>query len=125
MTSGLAASRNSDAVLVAGGDDPLPERLSGARVTGNLFTVLKATAARGRLIAESDARPESPPVVLLGNGLWRRRFAGDPSIVGRVVTLDGVARTVIGVALPGFAWPRVESEFWIPFVPTASERNRA
>ncbi|MCM2269140.1 MAG: ADOP family duplicated permease [Thermoanaerobaculia bacterium] len=122
FAGGIAAARAADALLVAGGT---AERVPGARVTGNLFAVLGVDAARGRLLVTDDARPEAPPAAVISYGLWQRRFGGDPDIVGATLSLDGVSRTVVGVAPRGFAWPRAATEVWLPFVATPAERNRA
>lgn len=119
---GLAAGRGQDLAL------PGPqgaERLVGTRVTGNLFAVLGVSAQVGRALVPSDARPGAAPVAVLSDGLWRRRFAADPGIVGRTLAFDGQPRTVVGIAPAGFSWPRPDADVWVPFVATESERNRA
>ena len=122
FAGGLAGARGADLVLAGAGG---AERLVGFRVSGNLFAVLGVAAQRGRLLAPADAREGAPPVAVLSEGLWRRRFGADPALVGSSLTLDGVARTVVGIAPPGFAWPRPDADVWVPFVATEAERNRA
>lgn len=84
-------------------DPAAPERLSGSRVTWNYFRTLGVQPMLGRDFTVDEDRPLQPnsyggaKVVLLGYGLWTRRFAGDSSIVGRQLQLDGVPSTVIGV----------------------------
>jgi len=68
-------------VNVSGSGDP--ERLDAGAVTGNLFAVLGVKAHAGRTLMEEDSRPGAPSVAVLSEGLWRRRFGGDPGIVGR------------------------------------------
>src|SRR5436190_9296396 len=81
--SELAAFRDLDANLT-GVDQP--ERVSGFRVTPSYFHVLGVRPSMGRLFTDDDARyTDSPTVVILSDGLWRRRFATDPGVLGRLV----------------------------------------
>ena len=73
-----------------------------ATVTGNYFTVLRATPLTGRLLAEDDDRPGVPLVAVLSHAFWRKRFAADPSVVGRVITVNNLPVNVIGVTPEGF-----------------------
>ena len=79
-----------------------PERLEGQRVSAGYFDVLGVVPALGRMFLPEDDRLGGPNVVVLSNAVWRRRFAGDPAIVGRAITLDDRAFVVIGVAPAGF-----------------------
>jgi len=74
-----------------------PERFEGQRVSANYFHALGVTPALGRDFQPSDDVYNGPKVVILGNGLWQRTFAGNPSIIGRQVRLDDDNYTVIGV----------------------------
>ncbi len=80
-----------------------PERIPGAVVTGNLFSVLGVKPALGHGFAADG--PAAPAEVLLSDGLWRQRFGADPSVVGRKVVLDDVPVTVAGVMPAGFRFP--------------------
>jgi predicted permease len=82
------------------------DRIIMSYVPSNFFTMLGLHPAVGRLIVpgEGDA-PRSAPVVVLGYGYWQRRFGGDPAVVGRSVSLDGHAVTVIGVTEKDFQGP--------------------
>ena len=51
--------------------------------------------------------------MILSDGLWRRRFGGDPQVIGRALTLGGQSRTVVGIMPPGFRFPE-ESDLWLP-----------
>jgi putative ABC transport system permease protein len=109
--SELAAFRGLDANLT-GIDDP--ERVNGYRVTPSYFHVLDARPALGRVFTDDDARyDESPTVVVLSDGLWHRRFGADSSVIGRVVRINDVPRTVVGVMPAGFAFP-TGAELWTP-----------
>jgi putative ABC transport system permease protein len=82
------------------GGDGAPERISAGVVTASLFDVLGLRAAVGRTFTAEEDGPAGTPVIVLGDALWRRRFAGDRSVVGRTIQLDGTTRTVIGVMPP-------------------------
>lgn len=77
--------------------DGEPERLSALQVSDEYFDVLRATPAAGRLLVPEDQLEGNDFVVVLSYGLWQRRFNGDPSIVGRTITLNGRGYTVVGV----------------------------
>jgi putative ABC transport system permease protein len=81
---------------ISGGDGD-PERLHGQRVSWQFFNVLGVAPALGRSFLEADDDPDAPRVVVLTYGLWQRRFGGDPSIVGRTVTIGETPMEVIGV----------------------------
>jgi putative ABC transport system permease protein len=95
--------------------DAAPERIIGAVATGGVFEALAVPAALGRHLTASDEAPGATPVVVLSHGLWVRRFGSDATIVGRVVRMDGVATTVVGVMPKGFAFPDETTHFWLAF----------
>lgn len=82
-----------------------PERVVSAAVTPGLFDTLRVTPVLGRTFAAADAAAGAAGPVVIGHGLWLRRFAGDPGVVGREVQLDGRARTVVGVLPAAFRLP--------------------
>ena len=98
-----------------------PERLLGARVSASVFPILRATPLFGRPFADSENEIGQDDVVMLSHALWARRFGGDPSIVGRVVQLNGVPMTVVGVMKPDFRYPSRETELWVPLSVPAPE----
>ena len=89
------------APTLLGSDEP--ERLAGIAVSPNFFDMLGARAAKGRLFGAEDANGETSESVVLTDGFWRRRFAGDPNIVGQRLPFNGRARVVIGVLPASFA----------------------
>jgi putative ABC transport system permease protein len=91
-----------------------PLRVPAANVAGSFFPTLGIAAAIGRPLLPADDRPGSNHVVLLSYRLWRGRFAGDRSVVGRAVTLDGSPFTVVGVMPPEMAFPAREVGIWAP-----------
>lgn len=94
-----------------------PEKLWGLRVSSNLFDLLGVRPQLGRgFVAGEDDRGRSN-VVVLGYGLWQRRFARDPDILGRSLILDGQSFQVVGVMPPGFRFPpfwATKAELWAP-----------
>ncbi|HEV8149481.1 MAG TPA: ABC transporter permease [Gemmatimonadales bacterium] len=102
-----------NALAFSGDQDP--ERVEAATVTANLFPLLGVRPHFGRLFLPEEEHRGHERVVLLSDGLWRRRFGGDSSIVGRQVSIDGVPYRVIGVMPPGFAFPD-RGQAWVPFV---------
>jgi predicted permease len=91
-----------------------PERLEIARATPELLGLLGVPAAAGRAIAPTDSADRQ--VIVLGHGLWQRRFGGDPAVLGTTVRLDGEPYTVVGVMPPTFRFPSRETDAWTPLV---------
>ncbi|MGH7701422.1 MAG: ABC transporter permease [Gemmatimonadales bacterium] len=89
-----------------------PERVHVASVTHSFFSTLGVAPALGRSFVPGDGMPDTPEVVILGHGLWVRRYGADPGIVGRTVELNRAAREVVGVMPQGFGFPRPETEVW-------------
>ena len=93
-----------------------PVRLQGADVSTGIFGLLGVSAAHGRTFHPGDGQPGAEPVVMLGDGLWQRRFGGDRTIVGRHIQIDGVQRRVVGIMPPGTLVPSLSTELWVPIV---------
>jgi macrolide transport system ATP-binding/permease protein len=115
VLSGLAGISPAGLTLGSGGD---PEPIGGQLVTGNYFDVLGVRALLGRTFTPAEDRVEGAnPICVMSYALWQRRFAGDRSLVGKTIELNGQQFTVIGVMPPqfhgtfGFGGPGV----WIPF----------
>ncbi|HTR02307.1 MAG TPA: ABC transporter permease [Thermoanaerobaculia bacterium] len=98
---GIAGFRTDHTILSGLGE---PEMLRLAQVSAPFFPLLGARPVLGRSFDAADDRPGAPPVVLISQGLWKRRFGGDPSVLGRAVNLDAVAFTVVGVAPSSLAF---------------------
>jgi putative ABC transport system permease protein len=108
---GLAAFGSSDVTLTSAGD---PVRVTGATATANLAATLGASPLLGRWLLPDETRGPALPVAVLGERLWRDRFAADPGIVGRAIILDGRARTVVGVMPATFQFPTSDEGIWLP-----------
>ena len=87
------------------------ERLPGVRVSWNYFEMLGVRPALGQAFTKEQDRPDHWRVVLLSDRLWRRRFAADPSIVGRTLVMNDREYRVVGVMPPGFE-PLLESQYY-------------
>jgi putative ABC transport system permease protein len=86
-----------------GAEGRLPDRTWIEAVSGNYFSALGVEPALGRLfLPEEGERPEADPIVVLAHHYWRRQFGGDPSLIGRTITINGRPLTVVGVAAEGF-----------------------
>jgi predicted permease len=88
-----------DAKLIGDGQ---PERLTSVPVTQNFFPLLGVEPKIGRQFSAEECKQNGPRVAMLSDGLWRRKFAGDPSIVGRALSFDGGPVTVVGVLPAAF-----------------------
>jgi len=125
----VAAWSTGQANLTGNGS---PERVGAGQATANLLEVLGATPLIGRgFRTGEDATGDGAAVVLVGHGLWQRRFGGDPGIVGRTIQLDGRSVEVIGVMPQGFRLPTdfredfaEPTELWTPLVLDPDPDNR-
>ncbi|MEO8682230.1 MAG: ADOP family duplicated permease, partial [Vicinamibacterales bacterium] len=90
-----------------------PEQVPGFKVTPDFFNVLGVKLSLGRVFLPEESEPGRHQRVILGHDLWTRRFAADPSIVGRSVRLDGEPYEVVGVAPQGFRIP-LGAQVWAP-----------
>jgi putative ABC transport system permease protein len=100
--------------LTGGGE---PERASSGIASASFFSLLGVRPAVGRLFLPEEDRPGGPPVTILSHSLWKRRFGGDPSVVGKGVTLDDKVYTVVGVLPATFVIPdefRGDYALWVP-----------
>jgi putative ABC transport system permease protein len=107
----IAAFNNASFNLTGEGE---PVRVVGAWGTANLFPTLGVNPILGRGFTVEEEEQGRGAVAVLGYGLWQRHFGGDPAVVGKTISLNGVSRQVIGVMPPGFNFPRKETELWIP-----------
>jgi len=105
-----------------------PERVSAARVSPGLFELLGVAPMAGRTFTADDNRP-GVNVAILSHALWRDRFGGDRSMVGRTIHLDRQAYTVVGIMPDRFVFPRRGAEFnsepadlWVPIAFTRRDR---
>jgi putative ABC transport system permease protein len=99
--------------------DGNPERIASGTVTANLFSVLGVQPVRGRAFTPQEDVPNGPRVAIIGYGLWQRRYAGDPGIVGRSIPIDGESYQVVGIMPKDFVLPTdfqspTPTAIWLP-----------
>lgn len=116
----VAAYSGMSVNLVSAGE---PERVIGTMATASLFDVLGVKPLLGRTFTVEEEELGRHQVVVLGHGLWQRRFGGNPDIVGQSVQLSDVTRTVIGVMPSGFRFPHQDAELWVPMALSQEARN--
>ncbi len=100
-----------------------PERIEGMRVSWDFFEALGIQPVSGRSFVAADDLPGAARVALLSNGLWHRKFGADPGLIGRTLTVDGQACTVIGVMPPEFRFFG-SPEMWMPIALDRSQAAR-
>ncbi|MBI4502027.1 MAG: ABC transporter permease [Gemmatimonadetes bacterium] len=99
------------------------ERIVGEVVSANYFRTLRVVPVSGRdFREEEDSIPGSSPVAVVSYDLWRRRFGGDPALVGKQLSLNRISLLVIGIMPPGFRGLSGKADVWIPraMAPTVS-----
>jgi len=99
---------------LSGSAGQLPELAHAQQASWNIFPLLGVDAAVGRVFLPSDDRRDSNPTVVLNWGLWKRRFGGDPDVIGKTILLDARPFTVIGVLPAWFNYPDPKVQLWTP-----------
>lgn len=110
--------RSWDIDLIGSGE---PLKLRGSVAEPDLFRVFQASPLRGRFYGPEDNKAGAPSVAVISEGLWKRQFGSDPSVVGRSVVLSDIPTTIVGVAPAEFDFLRDGIDVWVPppFVPWA------
>ena len=103
--------------------DAAAERVSGAAITTNTFSLLGTQPLIGRDFLDEDGRRGAAPVALLSYALWHARYGGDAGVLGRVIRINLTEYTVIGVMQPGEGFPQ-DTRVWTPIVPDAAMERR-
>ncbi len=117
----LAASDNANFNLTS---DGTPERIAGARVTWSFFDTLGIKPILGRTFLPQEDRVGANHVVILSRGLWASRFAADPNIIGRTITINGESYSVVGVMPANFQYPLIGiANIWTPMAWTDAQRT--
>jgi predicted permease len=109
----MVASQLSDFALTGEGE---PERLEGMRVSASYFDVLGVSPALGRTFLPGEDHPGHDPVVILGDGLWQRRFGSNPKVVGEAVRLNGDSYKVVGIMPKSYRLGYYDPQLWMPLV---------
>jgi putative ABC transport system permease protein len=118
----LAAFRTWRVTHTAAGREP--SRVDVLYATASYFPTLGVRPLLGRALLPADEQPGAAPVVVLGHALWQQRFGGDPNVLGRAMTLDGVPTTIVGVLPRDANLDRADAQLWQPIVPGETERER-
>jgi putative ABC transport system permease protein len=92
--------------------DGEPDRIDGATITSNFMSLLGASAQLGRTFQAEDDEHQDRSVVLISDGLWKRRFGADQNVIGRMITIDETPHTIVGVMSRGFQFPE-RSDLWV------------
>ncbi len=103
----------TNGLTITGGNEP--ERITAEFVSQAYFGLLGVRTGQGRVfLPEEDEAPQRNAVAVLSDGLWKRRFGGDPAIAGRSIELNGRAYTVVGVMPRGFRGVNDNADLWLP-----------
>jgi predicted permease len=98
-----------------------PEKLGGVAATQNLFSVLGTKPIIGRVFAPEEDRAGAAHVALISYRVWRRRFGGDPKLIGQEILLNNEKYSVLGVMPPGFSFPSRNIDIWTPIAFTSKQ----
>ena len=91
-----------------------PQRIRSASMTASMISLLQVPPLLGRNFTEAEDARNGPEVVIIGEGLWRSRFGGDPKAIGRTLEVNGRSHEVIGVMPRRFRFPDAETQIWMP-----------
>jgi predicted permease len=100
-----------------------PEQFAGSTITPSVFPLLGLHPVAGRAFQDGEDEPGRPPVVMISEGLWKRRFGADGSLVGRSLTLNGLDYLVAGV-VPAALGVIAAGDVWVPLVIDPGRENR-
>jgi putative ABC transport system permease protein len=104
-------------------DSGPPERVQGVRMSASAFTMLGVRPLLGRTLIAEDDRNGARGVAVISYGLWSRRYARDPAMIGRAVNVNGEAREIVGVLPASFALPNLDTEIVVPLQPDSDSRR--
>jgi putative ABC transport system permease protein len=115
QTTQYASAFRIGVVNFTGGE--IPEQLRSAQVSADYFRLFGAPITRGRSFTPEEDLPNGPKVALISHSLWTRRFASDPDVIGKTISLSGDAHVVIGIIGPSFDTREFgpPPEVWTPF----------
>jgi predicted permease len=104
-------------------NDIAPQQFQAARATSGIFSMVHANPILGRAFLPTDDLASAPPVIVLGYDIWQERYAGQPTVIGRQVRVDGQPATIIGVMPKGFQFPG-NLDVWMPLIKNADLAKR-
>jgi putative ABC transport system permease protein len=91
-----------------------PQRLACSWITSTVIPVLQIQPTLGRNFTEAEDRPKGPNVVIISDAMWRARFNGDRSVIGRTLDVNGTSRQIVGVMPATFRFPLAATQLWLP-----------
>ena len=100
------------------------EQVPATIATAEFFTVFRTAPVRGRAFVAGDDAPGAVAIAVMGYGLWQRRFGGEESIVGRVVTINERPTTIVGVMPQGFGRGSPDTDLWLPLTINRAQAER-
>jgi putative ABC transport system permease protein len=118
----IMAAVTGGGVTMSGGTEPV--QIAGQRVSAGFFDVYGERAAIGRSFAPDEDQPGKERVAVISYRLWQRQFAGDPQVIGRLVTFNGAPHTIIGVLPASSSFDRGTTEIWRPLAFGPAEKTR-
>ncbi len=107
------AAESGGRFQISGPAPAAPAEISGSRVSAEFFRVFGVKPVAGRTFLDEEAQPGGKPVAILSYALWQSRFAGDPGVLGKTISVDGSASAIVGIMPAGFDYPN-EAELWTP-----------
>jgi hypothetical protein len=112
-----------DTIAFTMNDNGAPERVSGMEGTPSLFRLLRVSPILGRAFADNEGEIGNAQKVMLSYALWQKLYAGDMSILGRVLRLNGRPFTIVGVMPRDFLFVDPDVRFWVPLALTAEQKE--
>jgi putative ABC transport system permease protein len=110
--------------MIISADDRLPESYSGGFISANAFELIGVDPVLGRGFVAADDAGDAAPVALISGGVWRSRYASDPNVIGKAVSINALPATIVGIMPDGFKWP-FQHEVWVPIAHLPPQlRNR-
>jgi putative ABC transport system permease protein len=114
----MAAIEGGNVTITGAGD---PVAVPSMQVSPEFFTILGVSPYLGRTFLPEDGKPAPIGSVVLSYEFWQSRFAGDRGVLGKTVVIEGDKNIVVGVMPPGFSFPNIQSDLWMPFPITRTE----
>ncbi|MEP6765988.1 MAG: ABC transporter permease, partial [Gemmatimonadaceae bacterium] len=108
--------------VVTVGTDAGAERVGAVTTTAGLFEISGVRAFLGRTLNVADNEPNAPPAAVIGFALWRDRYSSDSTVIGKIVRVNGVQHTIVGVMPDGFVFPNA-NKIWLPLQESAATLN--
>ncbi len=117
---GIAAIQEAT-FIISGGEKP--ERYLGGQISADTFSFLGVQPILGRLFRPEEDQLNAPPVALIGYEVWQKHFAGDKSVVGKTIPINGKQVTIVGVMPKGWRFPEI-CDIWMPLQFSEKENPR-